>query len=125
MQIEVEFTHDGLERYRGGDIDIAVFRIIQEAITNAARHAQIHKAKVRLWQDDRSIDILIQDQGVGFDADRALRQKLSGGLSGMMERVEALSGVIDIESEPDAGVRIAARLPLTNTPPFIREGKAA
>lgn len=125
MQIAVEFTCDGFDQRLGGDMDIAVFRIIQEALTNAARYAQTDKIKVALWQDDRHVNILIQDHGVGFDPKQVLRQNLSSGLSGMTERVEALSGVIEIEAEPGAGVRIAVSLPLSGPPLSTEEDELA
>ncbi len=111
-QINVDFKHDGLDQRCGEDIDTAVFRIIQEALTNVARHAQIDKVQVQLKCDKDTFNIIIQDDGVGFEVEQVLHQSLSSGLSGMEERVDALSGTIYIESEPGAGVRIVVRLPL-------------
>ena len=112
VQINVDFSHDKLDQHHGGDIDITVFRIIQEALTNVARHAQTDKVKVRLWQDEHTLNMIIQDDGVGFDVEQTLHKNLSSGLSGMGERVKALSGSINIESEPGTGVRIVVHLPL-------------
>ena len=112
MQIEVAFTHHGLEEQYGEEIDITVFRIVQEALTNVARHAQTNKVSVSLWQSEGNIRLLIHDEGVGFDVEQSLHRYLSSGLSGMIERVEALSGVIVITSKSGAGTHIEVHLPL-------------
>ncbi len=66
VQIDVDFTYDGLDQQYGEEIDITVYRIIQEALTNVARHAHTSQVRVRLWQVDDTISILIQDEGAGI-----------------------------------------------------------
>ena len=124
-QLNVDFTHAGLDQRCGENIDIAVFRIIQEALTNVARHAQTEKVQVQLKCAKPNFNILIQDDGVGFDVGQTLHQSLSSGLSGMTERVKALSGSINIESETDAGARIVVHLPLDEIPHPSQEAETS
>lgn len=99
-----------------GPIEVAVFRIIQEALTNIARHAQARNARIELSTAPGRITVTIDDDGVGFDVDRGLGPRstadASFGLLGMQERVRLLGGDIAITSGPDAGTRIVVRIPV-------------
>lgn len=92
----------------------AVYRIIQEALTNVARHAQAKHVTIDMLSDDRRIKIAITDDGIGFDiAAAATADRL--GLLGMRERAELLGGRFVIQSTPGSGTRIAVELPLHAT----------
>ncbi|MDQ2682156.1 MAG: ATP-binding protein, partial [Chloroflexota bacterium] len=84
-------------------------RIVQEALTNIARHAQTRTAEVALSSDDASLTVSIRDKGVGFDPGQ---QSASSGLSSMRERAELVSGTIEITSQSESGVEVIASLPL-------------
>ncbi|HEX8814147.1 MAG TPA: sensor histidine kinase [Terriglobales bacterium] len=87
---------------------ICVYRLAQEALNNAVRHAEATTATVRVVQSDRKIMIEIADNGKSFDA-----QNLRGmGLIGMEERVRRLGGSLTIESHPSVGTKVRAELPL-------------
>jgi signal transduction histidine kinase len=88
---------------------IAVFRFVQEALTNISRHAQATHVDIRMEELDGKLHILIQDDGVGFDP-HASRKGL--GLLGMSERVSMLGGEMSVDASD--GVRISAILPLTD-----------
>jgi signal transduction histidine kinase len=103
------FHHEGVLRPLGDAIDIAVYRIAQEALTNVTRHAQASAVRVRLARVDESLTLVVQDDGRGIDAART-REGL--GLLGARERAAALGGTLDLQSRPGAGVRIALHLPL-------------
>jgi PAS domain S-box-containing protein len=93
------------------DLATAVFRIIQEALTNIARHAAASEVSVEIVETDESIRLSVTDNGCGFVvANRTKRF----GLLGMRERVTMLDGHLEIDSKPGAGTRIIATLPLRN-----------
>jgi signal transduction histidine kinase len=88
-----------------------VYRILQEALTNVARHARATRVIVEMTRDEAGIGLLVRDNGVGFDA--SLSHRRSGlGLRGMRERVELLRGSIRIDSAKRRGTTVRARIPL-------------
>jgi len=94
------------------EVETAAYRIVQEALTNVARHARVRVATVRLWADDGVVNVQVQDDGVGFDGQAAMTGDASCGLLGMRERALSLGGYLTIDSAPGAGTRVAAELPL-------------
>ena len=89
----------------------AVFRIVQEALTNIARHAGATRAEVVVRQHEGSVRVTIRDDGVGFATDDP-RKPASFGLLGLRERATLLRGTAKIRSEPGAGTTIEIDLPL-------------
>jgi signal transduction histidine kinase len=104
----------------GSHIEVAVFRILQEALTNVARHARADTARVVLAADSEVLVVAVEDNGIGFDVDRGLGRSSGGdasfGLLGMQERVRLLGGEIAISSGPNSGTRIVIRIPLGPEP---------
>ena len=92
-------------------LETAIFRIVQEALTNVARHAKAKTVAVEVTERGGTIHLLVADDGVGFDADAA-RRRLSLGLIGMEERAARLGGTLEIESVPGHGTEVRARIPL-------------
>lgn len=96
------------------DQRIAVFRIVQEAVTNALRHAQATNLEVTVSRMPDGTLIRVQDNGRGFDVQASLTPRASGmGLFGMRERVHGLGGTWSIESQPGHGTVINAHIPAT------------
>jgi signal transduction histidine kinase len=116
-RLHVAFEHHGIERRFDADIETTIFRIVQEALTNVARHAQVNTASVRLWADTATISAQIEDKGRGFDPDLVLDRNNSSGLRGMQERARFLAGKLVIEAQPGSGVCLTALLPLPDGPP--------
>jgi PAS domain S-box-containing protein len=112
--IEVRFHHEGVTE-RLGVGEITAFRIIQEALTNVARHAGVMEAGVHLSAGRGRLEIRVSDQGRGFDPLRL--RGASSGLAGMRERALLLGGTFEIESSPGLGTRVRADLPLQDQPP--------
>lgn len=110
--IRVLFQHSPLESRLSPGIETALFRIAQEALTNAARHAQVQELHVRLWRDNDSCRLQVQDHGVGFDVQAALAAYRSHGLTGMSERTALLGGELTIESAPGQGACLTLEIPL-------------
>ena len=94
------------------EIETTIYRVVQEALTNVARHAGVDKVAVRLWTEQGTLNVQIEDQGAGFDPEHALVAEESSGLVGMRERAVLLSGELTIESTLGAGTRLVATLPL-------------
>jgi signal transduction histidine kinase len=94
------------------EIEEALFRIVQEALNNVVKHAQTDRAEVRLRLRDELVSLLVEDPGVGFDPTRVSSGASHLGLTSMRERVRALGGTLEIESQPGAGTRIKVEVPL-------------
>jgi PAS domain S-box-containing protein len=101
------------ERRFSSEIETAAYRIVQEALTNVARHAHAQEATVTLLAEDEFLRIEVEDRGAGFDA-RDARASRSFGLTGMRERAHILRGRFMIHSSSGAGTRVVAELPLTH-----------
>jgi signal transduction histidine kinase len=99
------------------DVEQAAFRIVQEALTNAEKHAGASEVKVRLSFAPERFEGLIADNGVGFDpAQVPAEPDIEGGfgLSSMKQRAEALGGKLEIESAPGQGTRVSFGIPVGN-----------
>jgi signal transduction histidine kinase len=113
--VHVEFRHNGLQSRRfASQVETAAYRIIQEALTNIARHAKITQASVNVWCISDSLFLEIQDEGAGFDPEAAQAHGNTNGLTGMRERAILLSGELSIDSSPGAGTCVTAQLPLAS-----------
>ncbi len=110
-QIAVDFKHKRAEGRFAPDVEIAAYRIAQEALTNVARHADVDQVTVRVWTTADQLSVQIEDRGRGFDPEAALSNPLTGGLTGMQERAKLLDGTLTIESSPEKGTQITADLP--------------
>jgi signal transduction histidine kinase len=111
--VQVIFKHSGLEGRRFDPaVETAVYRIVQEALTNVARHAGVREVTVRLWAKEEGLGAQVEDQGKGFRPEGAFAAHATGGLSGMRERAELLGGRLTVESTPGEGTVVAAEFPV-------------
>jgi two-component system sensor histidine kinase NreB len=108
----VQFKHTALHERLPARLETAIFRIVQEALTNAARHARVKELSVRLWTNAEQAGLQVRDAGAGFDGAAALKRGTSSGLSGMKERAELLGGEFILESAPGEGTCLTVELPL-------------
>ncbi len=108
-QIATSFTAEGLPERLPAEIETALYRITQEALTNVAKHAGAHRVRVTLARDGGELRLEIADDGHGLPA-RAGGARPGTGLVGIRERVHALGGTMMVSSE--SGVRIDVRVPL-------------
>lgn len=116
--IRVNFKHTGCEKRFSPETEVTAFRIVQEALTNVARHAEVIDVDVRIWVDPDGIHIQVEDRGVGFDVQK-LNYIDSIGISGMRERSILCAGSLEIDSQPGLGTCLTANLPL-----YQHEGRA-
>jgi PAS domain S-box-containing protein len=113
--ISVRFHHSDLDRRFGAQVEITAFRVVQEALTNVARHAGVKEAKVDVWASSISLGVRIEDEGRGFET-AAAGAEHSSGLEGMRERSRLAGGRLAIESAPGKGTRLSLELPLDPGP---------
>jgi signal transduction histidine kinase len=111
--LQVIFRQSGLESRLPGEIEIALYRIVQEALTNVVRHAGVSAAQVLLRATDSIIVLKVEDEGRGFDAESEAATAAGTGLLGMRERARLLGGRIVVESVPGAGTALTVELPLS------------
>lgn len=108
VQLEIRGTNFKLT----SSLQITVFRLIQEALSNIHKHAQAKEVEIRVDLGDTKVRGEIVDDGVGFDSDDDIKSLGSFGLRGMKERVELLQGELDISSRPGKGTVMTFGLPV-------------
>ena len=115
-RIHVELALDDTEMVDvAPSAQLALFRIIQEALTNVARHAGASEIHVNLFRSATTVTVTITDNGVGFAVDSAIRSDTQLGLHSMRERAAILNGTLDIRSGA-AGTNVIVELPVRSSP---------
>jgi len=112
-EIAVELLHEGMNERLVPETEAALYRIVQEALTNVAKHAKATLVLVYLRRAGGRVTVTIEDNGVGFDGAVAPRGL---GLIGIRERVAQLQGTVSLDSAPARGTRLTAELPATVMP---------
>jgi signal transduction histidine kinase len=111
VDVNIEMTTE--ETRHVPEIETAMYRIVQEALTNAAKHGNAKRAVVEVHEDETDIRVSVRDDGAGFDPS----EHTDGfGLLGMHERVHLLDGTFQIDSSPGRGTMIEARFPIQRLP---------
>jgi len=113
--IRVNFQYDEIPKRLPAEIETAAYRIVQEALTNVARYAQVNEVFVGLVMQEKTLWVEILDNGKGFDTSLEV-DKPSSGISGMRERASLVGGYLLVESFLNQGTQIVAALPLTGQP---------
>lgn len=108
--IKVNFKHRGIQRRLYPDIGTSVYRIVQEALTNVAKHAEVATVKVTLYQQKNIIRTSVQDNGKGFDISKI--KSTTAGISGMEDRALIAGGKLVVDSSPGQGTRVTYTLPI-------------
>jgi len=110
--VRVEVDWHGSREPLPADIDLAAFRIIQEAVTNVVRHAGTDRCQVAIGRQDEELSIEVTDSGRGAPASKLSPAGTAYGITGMRERAALLGGELSVGPRPGGGFRVAARLPL-------------
>lgn len=110
--IRVNFRHIGLRARFRPEIETAAYRIVQEAVTNVARHACVSEVTVLIVANKDTLVINIEDKGVGFDYSAVKAAGNTAGLKWMNERLAILGGSMKIESSAGTGTRLMAMIPM-------------
>ena len=95
-------------------IETAMYRVIQEALTNITKHARATNVEIRLTREAKHLHCVVQDDGVGFDAPTVLSSTVSGslGLLGIRERLNAVGGTLQIDSVTGRGTKLLIKIPV-------------
>ena len=108
---EVDVQSENVSDNLPDEYKVCVYRLVQEALNNTARHAGAKNARVKVEQNGERILVRVSDDGHGFDPERARGL----GILGLEERVRRLGGSLHIDSGPNRGTTLEAELPLPNS----------
>ncbi len=112
--IRVEFSSDGLVRRLPSEVELVLYRVVQEALSNVAKHSGAGAVVVTLTRKRNVVTAAVHDDGHGFDPEEAAGSGPGGlGLFGMKERLSLVGGWLQIESTPGEGTRVTGRVPLS------------
>ena len=109
--IQVEFKSPEAKISLPREIGLCLFRVLQEALHNAAKYSGVRRIEVQLREDAGEIHLLVSDLGRGFDLETATQGR-GLGLTSMQERVRLINGIIEIQSKPMGGTIVHVRVPL-------------
>jgi PAS domain S-box-containing protein len=109
--VEIDFNTHDLPSPLSPEISLCFFRVLQEALHNSAKHSGARNLEVRLWGTSDALHLTVRDSGTGFDLEAAKNSR-GLGLISMQERLKLLNGALTIESKPQRGTTIHARVPL-------------
>lgn len=115
LNLEISFEARGLQQRLSPEAEIALYRVVQEALTNVAKHSGATRATVRIEVADGAVVATVSDNGRGFDLAEVRRsggRERGLGLFGMEERMSLVGGQLTITSSPGAGTVVSAALPL-------------
>jgi PAS domain S-box-containing protein len=114
QKVEIDFQSHDLPTGLPTELSLSLFRVLQEALRNAAKHSGVKRFEVRLWGSKGEIELTISDLGAGFDTETAI--KSTGlGLTSMQERLRLVHGELSINSQPRGGTTIHARVPFDSS----------
>jgi signal transduction histidine kinase len=112
--IRVDVQQDGLTRRLPREVELAAYRIVQEALTNVAKHSRASSCRITVRRQEANLDVVVEDDGRGFEPGDVTESQRGLGLVGMRERAALLSGRIAFESSGGTGTRVEVRLPVSD-----------
>ncbi|MFJ8070416.1 sensor histidine kinase [Peribacillus sp. NPDC096447] len=107
--VNLNFVNLGQVKRLPSDMEVALFRLVQEAVQNSLKHADPKQIQVKLSISKEMVTVVVKDDGKGFDS--SIQKEGSFGLVGMRERVELLEGEMTIDSQPGAGTLVFIQIP--------------
>ncbi|MDO8213578.1 GAF domain-containing sensor histidine kinase, partial [Conexibacter sp. CPCC 206217] len=122
LEIDLAYEAGRSEQRHPAAVEDAIYRLTQEALTNVAKHAGATRVSVRVAERDELIEVVVSDDGRGFDPDAASD---GFGLIGMRERVTLAGGTLTVESSPGGGTTITATVPAPGGPAAEPRSRAA
>jgi signal transduction histidine kinase len=111
QKVEIDFRSEGLNEKLPEEVSLCLFRVLQEALQNAARHSAAKHFEVALRRGSNQIHLMVRDQGIGFDIEDSINSR-GIGLTSMRERLKLVCGELEIESRLQIGTTIHARVPV-------------
>jgi signal transduction histidine kinase len=109
--LEIDFRAEGIPKELPEDISLCIFRVLQEALQNAAKHSRSRRFQVLLTLEASEICLTVHDSGIGFQQEEAIKGRGVGLLS-MQERLKLVKGRLSVDSSPQRGTTIQARVPV-------------
>ncbi len=110
--LNVDFKADYIDNLLSPDTELALYRIVQEALSNTVRHSGASMVRVRIEHKDDGVVVLVTDDGQGFETGAAFDLARQGlGIFGMRERAAYVGGTVDIGSEPGDGTTVRVEIP--------------
>lgn len=111
--LRIEFTRDTISQRFSPDLEVAIYRIVQEGVTNCLRHAQATICRVELARSPTTVRVVVSDDGVGFRADGLMRGQTDGlGLIGVRQRAMHLGGTFNLQTAPGMGTTFSVEFPV-------------
>ncbi|RNC86755.1 MAG: sensor histidine kinase [Winogradskyella sp.] len=111
-KLNIEVMDYGLDTRLENSLELTIFRIIQELISNAVKHANASDISVHITNHEDSLNLMVEDNGVGFNPNQITKTKKGMGISSIDKRVEHLDGKLTIESEKNKGTTVIIDIPL-------------
>jgi PAS domain S-box-containing protein len=119
QKVKVDFKANDLPTALSADVSLCLFRVLQEALHNSAKHSGVKSFEVRLWGTADEIHLTVKDSGKGFDREAA-KTNQGLGLISMEERLKLVNGTLSIDSQPGRGTTIEARVPVSTASDSLR-----
>lgn len=113
--LQVDFQRAGQEQRFAHDVELALYRIAQEALSNVVRHAKASRATLKISFDEKEVGLEVCDDGIGFQMPKSPTDFAPSGhfgLLGMRERAELIGARLEVQTEAGGGTRLSVRLPL-------------
>jgi signal transduction histidine kinase len=108
--VEIDFHSENIPKELPREISLCLFRVLQEALQNAIKHSGSRHFQVSLRGGANEVELTVHDSGVGFEPEEALKGR-GLGLTSMKERLKLVDGQLSIDSKPQSGTTIQARVP--------------
>jgi PAS domain S-box-containing protein len=112
QSLEIDFKSRDVPTTLPMELSLALFRVLQESLHNAAKHSGVKHFEVQIWGDSREVHLTVSDHGEGFDIEAAM-QGTGLGLTSMQERMRSVDGKLSINSQPQRCTTIHARVPFS------------
>ena len=122
--VSIQFRSDGVPENLSAGVSLCLYRVLQEALHNAAKYSGVSDFEVSLTCASNAIELKVHDSGIGFDPKR-IRNEQGLGLTSMNERLKMVNGVLSIDSRPGNGTTVVARVPLVEEVEPLLEAMAS
>jgi len=119
-RMEVGLSHFGMESRLGFAYEVNILRILQELISNVLKYAKATQLTLQINRIDDVLNIMVEDNGIGFDQKEAL-QRSGAGLKNIEARLRSLNGTIQFENRPHGGTTVIINIPIVKTEPFYEQ----
>lgn len=124
QNVEIDFQSENIPRNVPADASLCLYRVLQEALQNAAKHSGSRQFQVSLEVEANEIELTVRDSGLGFDPNEAIKGE-GLGLTSMKERMKLVDGELSIHSDVKRGTTVQARVPLSSNQEHSRSTESA